>query len=161
MNDNVKSPDDTLVSAENDRPAILIAFGDLQSSHGLVQASRVKRMLFDQKIWFVPKNNKSMIAGAKILFYQRSMGAIATADLIGVGRPSKEDAGALYQLGLSHFEVKLDIANVDEFLEPVSFRPLVEQLGFLTNKKYWGTSLRFASRSIPTPDLEIILKART
>lgn len=54
------------------------------------------------------------------------------------------------------YRVKVEPAAV--FAEPLEFKPLIQDLAFITNKTMWTGHLRVAMREIPEKDYQLILK---
>jgi predicted RNA-binding protein len=52
----------------------------------------------------------------------------------------------------------MKVRPVTVFPEPLEFKPLIEDLKFITNKTMWSGHLRIAMREIPEEDYRLILK---
>lgn len=58
------------------------------------------------------------------------------------------------------FPLRVKLRPIEIFDPPVSFKPLIPKLGFITNKKQWSGHIRGqAMRMIPEEDYEYIMKA--
>jgi hypothetical protein len=93
----------------------------------------------------------------KILFYQAGTGFRGTATLREVAktRPADWDFPGY---GFRLFPIKLLLDDIETFLEPIDMKPLVQDLGFVTNKRRWGHAVQMTPRLIPQFDLQIILR---
>ena len=58
------------------------------------------------------------------------------------------------------FPLRINVKTIEIFDPPVSFKPLIPHLGFITNKKQWSGHIRGqAMRTIPEEDYAYIMKA--
>ncbi len=123
-------------------------------------------------IWGVPKRSRSLHGrvkvGDNILIYARSethgkevlpsviLGEFAVTELF-------EDTKPLFtappQMGDEVFPYRFRLKPVKIFRQPVEIKPLIPQLGFVTNKTMWSGHFRQAMREIPEEDYQIILTA--
>ena len=65
----------------------------------------------------------------------------------------------IYQVELSDdfkpYRIDIDYIGCHE----ASIRPLIEKLGFIKNKKNWGSAFRFGSLEIPEDDFKTVINA--
>ena len=141
--------------------AIWIASGNRENWEG------VKK----HNIWGVPKRSKGLHSRVKvgdiILIYARSethvkevfpsviMGEYIVTELY-------EDTTPLFtapsQMGEEVFPFRFRLKPVKIFKEPVEIKPLIPELGFVTNKTMWSGHFRQAMREIPEGDYRKILE---
>lgn len=75
-----------------------------------------------------------------------------------------EDAGLVFtappKLADEVFPLRIKLKPIEIFDPPVSFKPLIPKLTFITNKKQWSGHIRGqAMRIIPEEDYQYIMKA--
>lgn len=123
-------------------------------------------------IWGVPKRSKGLHSRVKpgdtILMYVRSethgdtvlpsaiMGEFKVTELFEDGKPLFT---APPQMGDEGFPYRFRLKPVKIFKEPVEIKPLIPDLGFVTNKTMWSGHFRQAMREIPDEDYRKILSA--
>jgi predicted RNA-binding protein len=61
-------------------------------------------------------------------------------------------------MGDEVFPFRMKVKPVAVFPEPLEFKPLIEDLAFITNKTMWSGHLRQAMREIPAEDYHLILR---
>ena len=123
-------------------------------------------------IWGVPKRSKSLHfrvkPGDTILMYVRSevhgkellpsaiMGEYKVTELF-------EDQTSLFiappQMGDEVFPYRFRLHPFQIFKNPVELKPLIPNLGFVTNKIMWSGHFRQAMREIPEEDYKKIVAA--
>ncbi|ABD41248.1 protein of unknown function DUF55 [Methanospirillum hungatei JF-1] len=121
-------------------------------------------------IWGVPKRNKSLLTrvapGDKILIYVRAEqhgNTLLPSAITGAFQVEKcfEDQSRLFipppQMGDEIFPYRFQLKPVNIFKEPVEFKPLINDLKFITNKTMWSGHLRVAMREIPEEDFLLIM----
>lgn len=121
-------------------------------------------------IWGVPKRNKSLLVrvrpGDEILIYVRSeqdKDQILPSAITGSFRVERcyEENSHLFiplpQMGSEKFPYRFALKPIKIFKYPVEFKPLIENLTFITNKAMWSGHLRVAMREIPEVDYQFIL----
>lgn len=65
-------------------------------------------------------------------------------------------------MGNETFPLRIKLKPVDIFKEPVEFKPLIQNLKFITNKRRWsGHLMGKAMRIIPKDDFEVITGERS
>jgi len=121
-------------------------------------------------IWGVPKRSKGLYSRVKvgdtILIFARSethtkevfpsviMGEFKVTELF-------EDTTPLFttppQMGDEIFPFRFRLKPVKIFKEPVEIKPLIPELGFVTNKTMWSGHFRQAIREIPEEDYRKIV----
>lgn len=123
-------------------------------------------------IWGVPKRNKSLHTRVKIgdtiLMYTRSEiygKEVIPSAIMGVYQVTElfEDQKSLFtappQMGDEKFPYRFRLKPVQIFKTPVELKPLIPELGFVTNKTMWSGHFRQAMREIPEEDyLKIVAK---
>jgi hypothetical protein len=70
---------------------------------------------------------------------------------------SKEEKLLASQLGLTSFEYAIPLEAVQMWESEVPIRPLVGQLRFISNKRYYGHNLRQAAARIAAEDYDLVL----
>ncbi|MDX8551966.1 EVE domain-containing protein [Methanospirillum sp. J.3.6.1-F.2.7.3] len=122
-------------------------------------------------IWGVPKRSRGFHSRVKkgdtILIYARSethgretlpsviFGEYKVTELF-------EDTTPLFtappQMGNEVFPFRFRLKPVKIFKEPVEIKPLIPELGFITNKTMWSEHFRQAMSEIPEEDYRKIVK---
>jgi len=142
---------------------ILLAFGNtitwksLQASN--VSGNDIFDKLFRKGQWYVRSNRKALVPGERLLFYQKRLGFRGCGRLIEVSGVTSEDTGQLNSLGINWFTIRLALADCHEFKHPIALKPLVQDLDFVSNKKFWGQSVQNTPRVISLSDYDKILNA--
>lgn len=152
-----KEYESTMVA--NERSYILLSFSGSQNGNGTVSADTIYKNLMDQRIWFISRKPKYLVPGAVVLFYQSAMGVRGNATVAQVYDNSRADFEALENLGLYQLRFKLALSGIQKFEKPIPLGPMVHDLEFVANKKYWGHSVRGTPRQIPAVDFNKILEA--
>lgn len=124
-----------------------------------------------EKIWGIPKRSKKLFSrvkvGDNILLYVRSEvhgREILPSAFVGVFKIIElfEDDTPLFtappHMGNEIFPFRFRLNTVKIFHQPVEIKPLIPNLGFITNKIMWSGHFRQAMREIPEEDYQIILK---
>ncbi|KAF5083063.1 EVE domain protein [anaerobic digester metagenome] len=122
-------------------------------------------------IWGVPKKSKGLHSRVKvgdtILIYARSEThgwEILPSFIFGEYKVTElfEDNTPLFtappQMGDEVFPFRFRLKPVKIFKEPVEIKPLIPELGFVTNKTMWSGHFRQAMREIPEEDYQKIVK---
>ncbi|QXO95901.1 EVE domain-containing protein [Methanospirillum purgamenti] len=123
-------------------------------------------------IWGVPKRSKSLHTRVKvgdtILMYTRSEVRgkdVLPSAIMGEFKVTEiyEDVRLLFtappQMGDEVFPYRFRLKPVKIFKEPVELKPLIPELGFVTNKTMWSGHFRQAMREIPEEDYRKIIEA--
>ena len=142
-------------------------------THWIASSNRDNAKILDAKhIWGVPKRNKTLMhrvkPGDTILVYVRQekeddtiLPSAITGAYEVVSEPY-EDHARLFttppQMGDEVFPFRMKVKPVAVFPEPLEFKPLIEDLAFITNKTMWSGHLRQAMREIPAEDYHLILR---
>jgi len=142
-------------------------------THWIASSNRDNAKILDAKhIWGVPKRNKTLMQRVKpgdtILVYVRQekeddtiLPSAITGAYEVVSEPY-EDHSRLFvtppQMGDEVFPYRMKVRPVTVFPEPLEFKPLIEDLKFITNKTMWSGHLRIAMREIPEEDYRLILR---
>lgn len=125
-------------------------------------------------IWGVPQRSKSLHSRVKIgdnlLMYSRSetyekeiYPSIITGEFL-VTETFTDDTPLFTpppQMGDERFPYRFRLKPVRIFEKPVELKPLIPELGFVTNKKMWSGHFRHAMREIPEEDYKKIIAAGT
>ena len=74
--------------------------------------------------------------------------------------PSPADRAHLVQNGLSHLSIRIDLEDVVLFDTPLNRQPLVNQLGFITNKTYRGYNFGVPA-TIGDEDFAVLITSAT
>lgn len=138
-------------------PRFLVTFSNGVGSAGPIPAGQIFSELINLGRWYLPRRS-SIAGGATILFYQAGVGIRGEATVLNVLEATQNDRDYLKKYGLFHLTVRLALGQQHVFEEPVSLAPLVNDLAFVTNKKYWGHSLRFTPRVITEADYNLIVQ---
>ena len=123
-------------------------------------------------IWGVPRRSKGLHSRVKpgdtILIYVRSethgdtvlpsaiMGDFCVTELFEEIKPL---FNAPPQMGDEIFRYRFRLRSEKIFEEPVEIKPLIPELGFVTNKTMWSGHFRQAMREIPEEDYRKIVSA--
>ncbi len=123
-------------------------------------------------IWGVPKRNKGLHSRVKVgdtvLMYARSethANEVFPSIILGEFRVTElfEDSTQLFtappQMGDEVFPYRFRLKPVKIFKTPVELKPLIPELGFVTNKTMWSGHFRQAMREIPQEDYQTIIAA--
>ncbi len=121
-------------------------------------------------IWGVPKRSKGLHSRVKvgdtILIYARSethAKEVLPSVIFGEYKVTElfEDNTPLFtappQMGDEVFPFRFRLKPVKIFKEPVEIKPLIPELGFVTNKTMWSGHFRTAMRQIPEEDYRKIV----
>jgi len=123
-------------------------------------------------VWGVPQRNKNIIArvktGDSVLIYvgqEKKDDAILPSSVVGefaVTSEAYEDHTVIFtvppHMVKEAFPYRIKLSPVRVFDPPVEFKPLIPDLGFITNKKMWTGHIRVAMRTIPEEDYRRIAK---
>jgi predicted RNA-binding protein len=93
------------------------------------------------------------VAGPKARHF---LGDAVVAGPIAVVTPAERQVAN--KMGLEGYEERIPLTAVRLWEEPVPIQPLVLQLGFIRDKKYYGLHLRRATVRIPVEDYLFILR---
>ena len=142
-------------------------------THWIASSNRDNNKILEKKhIWGVPKRNKTLMQRVKpgdtILVYVRQekegdtiLPSAITGAYEVVSEPY-EDHSRLFvtppHMGDEVFPFRMRVKPVAVFAEPLEFKPLIQDLKFITNKTMWSGHLRIAMREIPEVDYQLILK---
>lgn len=122
--------------------SLLIVFGDINFTAQKVTGEKVYHYLTSRNVWFVSKCPRSAVSGMPILFYQSGVGFRGTATVANIGRTSASDGKDFSMIPLGSYPTKITLRNLHTFADPLDPRPLLQELSFVTNKKYWGHAFR-------------------
>lgn len=125
-------------------------------------------------VWGVPQHNKKSIgrvkAGDTVLIYvgqEKNDDTILPSSVVGeftVASEAYEDHATVFTIPphmvKEDFPYRIKLNPVRIFDPPVEFKPLIPDLGFITNKKKWAGHIRVAMRIIPEEDYQRIVKDR-
>ena len=132
-----------------------------------VPARRIFEALAQAERWYFPSYasyRSALDKGDRVLLYLAGPGHrhfVGQARLAGRVRGLQEpDRELLEQLGLTDFELAVDLGKVIIWEEAVPFSPLVGTLGFIKDKRYPGHYLRHGVVRLLPGDFEAILRAR-
>ncbi|SCL74144.1 EVE domain protein [Methanoculleus chikugoensis] len=142
-------------------------------THWIASSNRDNWRILEKKhVWGVPKRNKTLMQRVKpgdtILVYVRQekeddtiLPSAVTGAYEVISEPY-EDHSRLFvtppQMGDEVFPFRMKVRPVAVFAEPLEFKPLIQDLIFITNKTMWSGHLRIAMREIPEEDYRLILK---
>lgn len=146
---------------------ILIA-GDIYDDDHVVPARQIYDALVDRGLWLIWRETpyqREYQEGDRVLFYLARSGKcniVGAAELVDGPEPAdQEEMQAGDKLGLIGYDRKLRLRKVQRFPEGVQIRPLIPELTFIKNKKWWGHSFRQSAIRIPKEDFDrIIARAR-
>ena len=136
---------------------VLVAYSGSQGASGLVSATRIFDDLSRRNVWYTTRRAKGLNSGCTLIFYQAGLGITGYATVVEVSDNDRIDNEVLQNFGLYHLRFKIRLSNVIRFSVAVKLGPIVSDLDFITNKKYWGHSLRATPRSISAADFQKIL----
>ncbi len=134
--------------------------------------SEPPELLQKHNIWGVPKRSRSLHIGVKvgdiILMYARSethAKEVFPSVILGEYTVTElyEDTKPLFtappQMGDKKFPYRFRLKPVKIFKTPIEIKPLIPELGFVTNKTMWSGHFRQAMREIPEKDYLTIVTA--
>ena len=127
--------------ASRDHVARGVAGGFCQLGHG--KASAVGRLKPGD--WIAYYSPRSQLEGGE---------TVQAFTAIGRVKPGEPYAG---NMGNGFAPVRRDVAFLDAREAPI--RPLIDTLGFIRNKKAWGSVFRFGQLSVPREDFALIAQA--
>jgi hypothetical protein len=135
---------------ETNQTYAIIAFGDIDGPDRRITADMVFDGLFAKGEWYITRPTASLFKGTKVLFYQSGKGIRGSALVGGVieCRTTRILGCQVY----GSFSHRLVLDECAMFVEPVSIRPLVLVLDFISNKAHWGQSFRTTPRLISEKD---------
>lgn len=113
----------------------------------------------NQKVWFTVRKAKNFTAGSVVVFYQSGTGVRGYATATEILDNSKSDFESMQNLGLYQLRFRINLKEIIQFENPVALGPMVDHLGFVANKKYWGHSVRGTPRPISSEDFQKIVEA--
>lgn len=146
----------TRTTDASQKQIILAVFSD-SFAQRKVLSDEIYDYLIERHIWFMPRLSPKCGRGTVIAFYQAGSGVRGYAVIADASPCSVKDEHILKQFGLRHLKVRLDLEDTVTFGEPVLLRPIVDRLQFVTNKKFWGHSVRMSPRRISDEDFNVIL----
>ncbi len=124
-----------------------------------------------QKVWGIPKRHKTIYARVNKVDYllifvsQQKDGQIIHPSVITGAyqiTDKYEDMSPLFsvppQMRDERFPFRFKIKPVKIFKEPVEIKPLIPELGFVTNITMWYGHFKQAMREIPEEDYQRIVK---
>lgn len=123
-------------------------------------------------VWGIPKRNKNLYErvdpGDRFLMYVRMEhegDTILPSAISGAYQIEEkfEETKAIFSvpshMGDERFPYRFKIKRLSIFHPPIEFKPLIDSLSFITNKKMWSGHLRIAMREIPKIDYEKIIES--
>lgn len=148
--------------------AMLFVLGGLdwlqENQRRTVSGQALFEDLSSKGVWFCsrPVHAYFDIQGTPAIFYLKHVGVIAEARIDAMRQVEQSDFPLLTKYGLAgYFRTAFRVSDVVAIDPPISLKPLISKLGFITNKgNHWGTSLRTTPRTISVQDLNLILSAR-
>lgn len=143
----------------NHASCMLLSFSDSHNVSGKVPASTIFDTLTKKHVWYVIRRPAKLVAGTNVLFYQSAVGIRGYATLVQIVENNASDMSWMRNLGLYQLRFRLDIADVVKFETPVPLGPMVNELEFVANKKFWGHSVRGTPRIISLTDFNRIVSA--
>ena len=94
------------------------------------------------------------------MFYQSGAAVRGYASVAQVDEANDNDrVEMLSRNGLHEVVTRIGLVDTHEFTKPICVAPLVDQLDFVKNKRYWGHSVRTFPRIINELDLNIYKSA--
>lgn len=135
----------------------LTCFGKLTAGNVTLSADDVFDLLFDARRWYLPRTHRATTVASLMIFYQNGRGARGSAKV--ARQRELGDRFLLPSVFRSQFTVSLVLQDCVRFESAVSLKELIDQLDFITDKRYWGQSLRSSPRPISLKDFKTILTA--
>lgn len=146
--------------------AYIFVASRVETGSQVAYARDIAKRLLENHVWLFSDRAphvQRMTAGDKVLVYLAGPGErvfIATAVLAEPMREASErEKHYLKDLGLTWFTRAVTIKDVRWFDNAVEIAPLVPDLAFIGNKKYYGHYLRQAVAKIPGEDYERVVAA--
>ena len=142
-------------------------------THWIASSNRENaKILNTKRVWGVPRRNRTLMQRVKpgdiILVYVRqekkgdtTLPTAITGAYEVIAEPYEDHSRRVVtppQMGDEGFPSRMKVRPVAVFPEPLEFKPLIEGLAFITNKKMWSGHLRVAMREIPEEDYQLILQ---
>jgi len=130
-------------------------------------------IMLKNDVWGVAERYQNIISKVKkgdiLLFYKMQEGSgkvIIPSLVIGIFEVISDvyyDPKPLFKagprMGNETFPQRIRIKPIKIFKKPIEFKPLIDELSFIKNKKMWSGSLRTAMRVIPEEDYQKIISA--
>jgi hypothetical protein len=140
---------------------VLVAFSNGTSHNGPVPASKIFDDLRSEGFWYLPRGSRYLVPNeSTVVFYQSGAGVRGHARVVSVEDASEaEQSSVRTRFGLPQIAIKLGLDHVEVFRSPVPIGPLVNDLQFVRNKKYWGHSVRTSPRTINDHDFSVLKAA--
>ena len=133
----------------------IIAFGNVEGPQGIISGDTIFRELFAKSRWYTARASQAATPGTRVLFYQNGRGFRGTALIEGA---QKRAITTLAGRGLyMTFQQELILQECATFSEPLDIRPIINDLEFIANKRYWGHSFRSTPRRISATDYHAIV----
>jgi hypothetical protein len=139
--------------------------GDIYDEARVIPAREICETLVDHEVWLIWRETpyqRDYRAGDRVLFYLARSGQSQFAGMAELaGDPestTREETRMADSLGLLGYDRKLRLRNIQRFRDGVGIRPLVAELTFIKNKKWWGHSFRQSAIRIPKEDFDRILR---
>ena len=140
---------------------------DIYDEERLIPAREIYETLARRGVWLIWRATpyqRDYRAGDRVLFYLARSGQCqfaGTAELAGEPEPTtRGETDMADSLGLIGYDRKLILRNAQRFREGIPIRPLIAELTFIKNKRWWGHSFRQSAIRIPKEDFDRILRGR-
>lgn len=143
----------------------LVIINDVRRSDGVTSSEEILDFLISRNVWVFPAHAphvRRLEPGDKLIIYLAGESVFAAKTLVA-SKPAPLEGKLLHEaehLGLSWFDSFIKIEGTELFEPPRSIRKLVNRLKFITNKEYFGLSLRLSPRKLDEKDLRVILETR-
>jgi predicted RNA-binding protein len=138
--------------------------GDIYDEERLIRAKEICESLLRRRIWLIWRETpyqRDYRVGDRVLFYLARSGKcnfVGLAELDSEPEPATtEEIDMGEALGLIGYDRKVRLRNIRLFSESIPIRPLIEELTFIKDKRWWGHWFRQSAMRIPQKDFERVL----
>lgn len=143
----------------------LVVVKDVKHSSGITRGPDIVKFLLGRKIWIFPEYHirRKLQLGDRLIIYlggsYRAFVAVAkiASQAVPLASVLKEE---IERLGLGWFTHSVKITNVRRLHPARPISRLLSRLGFISDKKNYGLSLRKGFRRVSDRDAQEILKTR-
>ena len=143
----------------DEKNIVVLAFGASKNLVGrrIAESTEIFDALASRSCWYVPRASHRIALDGTILFYENAKGFVATAKIAGIHETNDQDESLLFELGLRNFTKRLQLQDVVRFPRHVPLPEVAPIIGFVSNKKNWGLSVRNCPKRMTPEDYAIVL----
>ncbi len=137
--------------------ALIVVYGPLSCASGPVSASTVLQSLFDRSMWFFSARSRYLVPNTPLLFYETRRGITAIGRVGTVENVGQGDTAFLNSWGISNYKIKISLKKTRVLPAVISMLPIIDQLDFIRNKRYWASYLQRSPVRITQHDYDLIV----